>query len=270
MNKAIVTGSAGFVGRHLCKALEREGISVVGVDVSNGFDICNKDDLFDEVKRVKPDTIFHLAAISNTSDAAADPARCYAINVGAPAVILDAALEYDVDRVIIADTYLAPSDHYSISKSLMRELVRKHKYKKSSILACANVFGPGDENIKRIVPSVITRFIAGANPKVCIGVKRGLVYIDDVVNAYIDIGCKNSACGSFYSVGHECDLLFISSEIARLMGVPPVFETIFIEKDRLIETNTISHEVGSRILPATSLEDGLIKTIEWYKNMFTP
>lgn len=57
---ALVTGSAGFVGRHLCRALTREGYSVVGVDIAEGNDAL---DLFRTSTAWSPDLVIHAAAV---------------------------------------------------------------------------------------------------------------------------------------------------------------------------------------------------------------
>jgi len=55
MKRAVVTGSEGFVGTHLCSKLRDKGWEVVGIDLKNGDDIrtCPLPDA---------DKVFHLAA----------------------------------------------------------------------------------------------------------------------------------------------------------------------------------------------------------------
>jgi len=33
--KIIITGSEGFIGKHLCKALKKLGYEIVGIDIKN-------------------------------------------------------------------------------------------------------------------------------------------------------------------------------------------------------------------------------------------
>ena len=39
MQKVVVTGAEGFIGKHLVQGLTGEKFSVIGVDIQSGFDI---------------------------------------------------------------------------------------------------------------------------------------------------------------------------------------------------------------------------------------
>lgn len=54
--KALVTGSSGFIGKHLCKILREDGHEVIGLDRTDGFDVVTCD------LPVDVDRVFHLAA----------------------------------------------------------------------------------------------------------------------------------------------------------------------------------------------------------------
>lgn len=65
--KVLVTGSEGFVGRHLCKQLEAQGDEVIRIDIRLGSDILDCD-------LIDADRVYHLAAQTNalTEDARHD------------------------------------------------------------------------------------------------------------------------------------------------------------------------------------------------------
>ncbi len=63
--RALVTGAAGFVGRHLVAHLEAMGDTVVGVDRADGPDLLDATALADFVADVAPDGIYHLAGWSD-------------------------------------------------------------------------------------------------------------------------------------------------------------------------------------------------------------
>lgn len=43
MKRILVTGSGGFIGQHLCPALDQLGHTVYAVDREFGGDLCNKE-----------------------------------------------------------------------------------------------------------------------------------------------------------------------------------------------------------------------------------
>ncbi|MAT63257.1 MAG: hypothetical protein CL881_05610, partial [Dehalococcoidia bacterium] len=60
--KVLVTGSAGFVGRHLIKHLEDHGDEVSGTDVSSGGpDLLDSKSFTSLFRQISPEVVFHLA-----------------------------------------------------------------------------------------------------------------------------------------------------------------------------------------------------------------
>jgi len=57
--KILITGDAGFVGRHFRKKFEREGHQVVGIDIVNGVDART----FFRTNNTRFDKVIHLAAV---------------------------------------------------------------------------------------------------------------------------------------------------------------------------------------------------------------
>jgi len=89
VNTVLVTGAAGFVGRHLCAALAERGWSVVGADVAAApaasapvrpLDICQAGEVGALVREVAPAAIVHLAAISSAAQSFASPERALEVN----------------------------------------------------------------------------------------------------------------------------------------------------------------------------------------------
>ena len=66
--RAVVTGGSGFIGSHLIKRLEKDGYETYNVDMNdknNSVDIRNMNKLKLIFKEVKPDVVFHLAALAS-------------------------------------------------------------------------------------------------------------------------------------------------------------------------------------------------------------
>ena len=120
--RALITGFNGFVGGHLSNLLLEKGFDVfgtdrTGIDSTKFFrvDITNKSDVFDLIKKIKPDYIFHLAAIASIDICEANPVLARKINVGGTENLLSACLQNNLNPKI----FIPSSAHvYGIPKSL--------------------------------------------------------------------------------------------------------------------------------------------------------
>ena len=78
--RALVTGAAGFVGRHLVGHLESMGDDVVGVDRHDGPDLLDAAALDAFVADVAPDAVYHLAGWSDVGGSWSEPRAAFAVN----------------------------------------------------------------------------------------------------------------------------------------------------------------------------------------------
>ena len=142
--KVFITGITGFVGKFLSEHLKANGFSVAGLDRWPACDIPDvtyfEGDLLDTavlaelLHTVKPDRIFHCAAISVPSDADHSPRHSLDVNIMGTASLLDAvrqscpsartlivgsAKQYGAhafDAPIAEATPCLPTDFYGLSK----------------------------------------------------------------------------------------------------------------------------------------------------------
>ena len=88
--KVLVTGGAGYVGSHCCKAFSQAGWEVVVYDnLSRGFreavrwgllvegDIRDRAKLDSAITEHRPDAVAHFAAFAYVGESVTDPALCY-------------------------------------------------------------------------------------------------------------------------------------------------------------------------------------------------
>ena len=113
--RALVTGGAGFVGRHLVRHLEACGDDVTALDRhgARGVDITDAEGIRDAIAAARPEVVYHLAAVSHVGDAWADPGRVFRVNAEGALATLRACRDADVERVVVvgsADVYGAVAE----------------------------------------------------------------------------------------------------------------------------------------------------------------
>lgn len=133
MRRVLVTGGAGYVGSHACKALARAGIEPVVYDnLSRGHraavrwgplveaDIGDSAALDRAFTTYRPDAVLHFAALAYVGESVADPLRYYAVNVGGVASLLAAMGRAGVNRLVFSSTcavYGAP-EHLPLTEEM--------------------------------------------------------------------------------------------------------------------------------------------------------
>jgi len=152
MQTVLVTGGAGYVGSHACKALAAAGWRpVVYDDLSTGHpelvrwgpleqgDIGDPARLDDVLARHRPQAVMHFAAASLVGPSVSDPAATYRRNVAGSLALLEAMRRHDIpvlvfssscavyglpERLPIAeDAPLHPVNPYGWSKAMVERLL---------------------------------------------------------------------------------------------------------------------------------------------------
>lgn len=113
----VVTGGAGFIGSHVCKALYEEGYQPVVIDnLSTGhrgfvqwgplhqMDIRETDTLSRLLLELRPLCVFHMAASINVRESMTDPSKYYHNNVIATLSLLDAMVASNIKSIVFSST----------------------------------------------------------------------------------------------------------------------------------------------------------------------
>jgi UDP-glucose 4-epimerase len=113
--RVLVTGSQGFVGRHVMTYLLGHGFEPIGTDVSAGADVVGSivDTSFvnDKLSRLDFEAIVHLAGIADIKKTIEDPYSCYQVNCFGTLNALELAVKKGVKRfhyASSANVYGAP------------------------------------------------------------------------------------------------------------------------------------------------------------------
>lgn len=193
----VVTGGAGFIGSHLCRALLRQGRSVRILDnFSTGTrenleqiqeqhpDQCEvyQQDIreLSELKKLfkKAGTIYHQAAITSVQKSVEDPLGCNSVNVEGTLKVLVAAKDAGVQKVIFASSTSVygdserlpkkeemkpePISPYAVTKyvgELYCKIFSEIHELPTLALRYFNVFGP-NQDPKSEYAAVVPRFIS--------------------------------------------------------------------------------------------------------------
>ena len=115
MMTVLVTGGAGYVGSHICKALFQAGFSpVVFDDLSRGHkeairwgefargDITNPSSLSQMFAEYQPQAVIHCAARAYVGESFHNPASYYRINIGGTAALIEAATHAKVQAILFS------------------------------------------------------------------------------------------------------------------------------------------------------------------------
>jgi UDP-arabinose 4-epimerase len=112
-----VTGGAGYVGSHCCKAFSNAGWNVVVYDnLSRGWedfvkwgplikgDILDVDKLTQEMRRVRPDAVVHFAALAYVGESVSCPEDYYRTNTMGALNVLSAMRKNSVEKIVFSST----------------------------------------------------------------------------------------------------------------------------------------------------------------------
>jgi len=115
--RILVTGGAGYIGSHTCKALARAGHEPIVFDslVYGNADAVKwgpleQGDILDGARldavmqRYQPDVVMHFAAFAYVGESVTDPAKYYRNNIVGSLSLLDAMVRNGVGKIIFSST----------------------------------------------------------------------------------------------------------------------------------------------------------------------
>lgn len=220
--RILVTGAAGFVGRHLVSRLrvvwpqaelclvDRQGDTVDGLLVKP-IDVSDEMQVTTLIKAFRPDAVVHLAAVSAISTAVADRRRTWEINAFAPYFLAMAIMDHVPDCHLLfvssAEVYgksakfgvglterdlLQPGNPYASAKAAADLLLQEASGSglSATIMRPFNHTGPG-QSLAFAVPSFCSQIVQierGADPTIRVGALddiRDFLHVTDVVEAYV-------------------------------------------------------------------------------------
>jgi CDP-glucose 4,6-dehydratase len=309
---AFVTGATGFVGAHVARLLVEKGARVVCLQ--RDAVRANSLDLFDLRRRVtvingsvddfalmeriineyEIEAVFHLAAQAIVGAANRSPVSTFESNIRGTYMLLEACrLNATVTRVVVASSDKAYGTHanlpyeedyplqgifpYDASKACTDIIARSFAKTFNTPIAVtrfANIYGPGDLNLSRIIPGTILSVLRDQRPIIRSDGSpiREFVYVDDVARGYLLLAERIAEVkGEAFNFG-TCDpiqMLDLVNRIIKIAGKdlqPLVMLQHKIENEidaQYLSANRAEARLGWRA--EVSLDEGLLRTIEWYR-----
>jgi UDP-glucose 4-epimerase len=181
VNHVIVTGGAGYIGSHACKALAKAGYVPVTFDnLSTGwqdavkFGPFEQGDLLDRARldavfaQYNPVAVMHFAALSQVGESMKEPGKYWLNNVQGSLNLIEATVDAGVRNFVFSSTCATYGDHDNVTLDEGVEQLPINAYgaSKRAIEDMLRDFGGAKE-----LQSVIFRYfnVAGADPEAEVG-----------------------------------------------------------------------------------------------------
>jgi CDP-glucose 4,6-dehydratase len=242
------------------------------------------------------DTVIHLAAQTIVTIANRNPISTFESNIAGTWNLLEACRRSPrIKQVVIAssDKAYGDQDHlpydentalqgqhpYDVSKSAADLIAKTYAVSYSlpvTITRCGNFFGGGDLNWNRIVPGTIRSVVRNQRPVIRSDGQyvRDYFYVEDGAAAYMLLAealAQNPALRGEafnFSYGRPMTVIEITRQILAQMG-SDLEPLVCNETSNEIREQFLDAAKARRILgwePLFSLEAGLKKTIQWYRD----
>ena len=300
--RVLVTGGAGFLGRHVVRQLQMRGVDQVTVVRSADYDLTDRAQTDALYADARPEVVLHLAAeVGGIGANRRNPGRYFFANMAMALNMIEAAREHGVDRFVQLGTICAYPKHtpvpfcetalwsgypeetnapYGVAKKaalVMLQAYRQQYGFPGIYLLPVNLYGPGDNfdyESSHVIPAMIRKFCdamyRGAATVSLWGTgsaSREFLFVEDCARAIVDATERYDDeepvnLGS----GQEIRISRLAERIRRMVGYPGeiLWEASMPDGQprRCLETSRALEAFGFEA--TTSLDEGLRRTIDWW------
>lgn len=302
--KVAVTGANSMIGRSIVKTLASRG-AIIDSIIHEECDILKYEQIYDRIKKFKPDYCIHAAGYNgninfnrkfpsdiffNTTVMGLNTLKACAL-LGVEKIVTPLAscayrsteeeLKEEQFHIGMPDTSV---EAHGLSKKAIFYYSRQI-FKQYGALAVCTIFntayGPYDSfNVDKtkVVGGLIKKFVDAKmnNDKevVCWGTgtpRREFIFCDDAAEGMVQVLEKYPVVDYPINVGFNRDVSIkeLAETVSKIVGFEGKIAWDTTRPDgqyRKILNSNRMRDYGILIEDNTSLEDGLQKTIEWYKN----
>jgi GDP-L-fucose synthase len=301
--RVVVTGGSGFLGSFIVDRLKRtDWCGKVLIPRKEKFDLRTAKAVKQMYKQMRPDIVIHLAAVVGGIGAnRANPASFFYDNLMMGIHTMHYAHQFGVEKFVSIGTVCAypkftpvpfreddlwngyPEETnapYGIAKKML--LVQAQAYRQqydfnSIYLLPVNLYGPGDNfdlETSHVIPALIAKFIQAQKSREPVVVwgdgspTREFLYVEDCAEAIIQATERyNKSDPVNIGAGFEISIKDLVNLIARLTEYDG--EIIWDSSKpggqprRNLDTTRALREFGWKA--TTGFEEGLTRTIQWYR-----
>jgi GDP-L-fucose synthase len=306
--RIVVTGGAGFLGRHLIARFREMGCHDIFVPVQNEYDLTRLDAIERMFDEHRPEVLIHLAAaVGGIGANRANPGRFFYENAIMGIQLIEVARRRGVEKTVVLGTICAypkftpvpfreedlwngyPEETnapYGLAKKML--LVQCQSYREqygmnAIFLLPVNLYGPGDNfdlDSSHVIPALIRKCLeaveAGRKEIVLWGdgsPTREFLYVEDAAEGILLAAEKYDKSDPVnLGSGMEISIRDLAKTIAEMTGFSGriIWDTNQPngQPRRRLDVGRAEREFGFRA--TTPFEVGLRKTIDWYISSIQP
>ena len=302
--RVVVTGGAGFIGAHSCRAVLEAGHAVTALDdlshgkreaLPPGADLVVMDvrspQLADEFQRLRPDAVLHLAAQMDVRRSVADPMHDASVNVLGTVNALAAARRAGARRFVFAssggavygeqEAFPAPEQHprrpaspYGVSKLCGEEYLELARREGLSAipLRYANVYGPGQDPMGEagVVAIFLHKMLSGGDPVINGDGEqtRDFVSVEDVARANLLALGSQTTSPLNVGTGIETSVNQLARILAGAVGYTKPIRRGPPAAGEQRRSSIDPGEARGRLgwEPLVPLDEGLRRTADWFRS----
>lgn len=237
----------------------------------------------------RPDVVMHLAAYTHVGKSWERVDECVQVNVQGTVHLLQALARRGYDRFVYTGTSeiygdvevpfredgpVNPISPYSVAKYAGEHYCRMFARGRSwpiVMLRPFNAYGPW-QSPDRVIPEIIGRGLEGQPLRMTQGLQtREFNYVEDLADGFVRAAVADGVVGEIVNLGcgEEISMRDLARTLLRLLGDPiePEFGALPERPTEIVRMRADADKAKTLLgwAPQTSLEDGLQRTIDWYR-----